>query len=118
METQQQGSTVSWAAEGGSPNFRKDLYLRWTPHPAIMDNRDYIRVLSSSYYTTITGWGVLLIYITCALRRMRMTRSRSVDRVGDSPVQNADPMYKACHTPHLSFQRLLPGERFASGAGA
>ena len=24
------------------------------------DNRDYIRVLSYSYYTTITGWGVLL----------------------------------------------------------
>ena len=39
------------------------LYLRWTPHPVIvtiMDNRDYIRVLSYSYYTTITGWGVLL----------------------------------------------------------
>ena len=26
----------------------------------IRDNRDYIRVLSYSYYTTITGWGVLL----------------------------------------------------------
>ena len=26
----------------------------------IMDNRDYIRVLLYSYYTTITGWGVLL----------------------------------------------------------
>ena len=24
------------------------------------DNRDYIRVLLYSYYTTITGWGVLL----------------------------------------------------------
>ena len=38
-------------------------YLRWTPHPAmvtITDNRDYIRVLLYSYYTTITGWGVLL----------------------------------------------------------
>ena len=28
----------------------------------IGDNRDYIRVLLYSYYTTITGWGVLLIY--------------------------------------------------------
>ena len=35
-------------------------YLRWTPHPEIVtirDNRDYIRVLLYSYYTTITGWG-------------------------------------------------------------
>ena len=33
------------------------------PHPVIvtiMDNEDYIRVLLYSYYTTITGWGVLL----------------------------------------------------------
>ena len=27
----------------------------------IRDNRDYIRVLSYSDYTTVTGWGVLLI---------------------------------------------------------
>ena len=35
------------------------------PHPVIvtiMDNRDYIRVLLYSDYTTITGWGVLLRY--------------------------------------------------------
>ena len=39
--------------------------LGGTPHPVIVtirDNRDYIRVLLYSYYTTITGWGVLLIY--------------------------------------------------------
>ena len=38
--------------------------LRWTPHPVVVtirDSRDYIRVLLYSYYTTITGWGVLLI---------------------------------------------------------
>ena len=38
-------------------------YIRWTPHPVIVtvrDNRDYIRVLLYFYYTTITGWGVLL----------------------------------------------------------
>ena len=29
----------------------------------IRDNRDYIRALLYSYYTTITGWGVLLRYI-------------------------------------------------------
>ena len=37
--------------------------LRWTPHPAIVtveDNKDYIRVLLYSYFTTMTGWGVLL----------------------------------------------------------
>ena len=39
------------------------LGVRWTHHPVIvtiMDNKDYIRVLLYSYYTTITGWGVLL----------------------------------------------------------
>ena len=37
--------------------------VRWTPHPVIVtegDNRDYIKVLLYSYYTAITGWGVLL----------------------------------------------------------
>ena len=28
----------------------------------VRDNRDHIRVLLYSYYTTITGWGVLLRY--------------------------------------------------------
>ena len=40
--------------------------VRWTPHPeivAIRDNKDYISVLLYSYYTTITGWGVLLTYL-------------------------------------------------------
>ena len=39
--------------------------IRWTPHPVIVtirDNRGYIRVLLYSYYTTITGWGVLLTH--------------------------------------------------------
>ena len=34
------------------------------PHPVIVTirgNRDYIRVLLYSHYTTITGWGVLLM---------------------------------------------------------
>ena len=34
--------------------------LGGTPHPVIVtigDNRDYIRVLLYSYYTTISGWG-------------------------------------------------------------
>ena len=41
------------------------LYVRWAPHPvivAIRDNKDSIRVLLYSYYTTVTGWGVLLVY--------------------------------------------------------
>ena len=42
------------------------IYASRTPHPVIVtirDNKDYIRVLLYSYYTTITGWGVLLIYM-------------------------------------------------------
>ena len=38
-------------------------YVRRTPHPVIVtirDDKDYIRALFYSYYTTITGWGVLL----------------------------------------------------------
>ena len=41
------------------------VYFRWTPHPVIvtiMDNKDYIGVLLYSYYSTVTGWGVLLRY--------------------------------------------------------
>ena len=30
----------------------------------IRDNKDYIRVLLYSYYTTITGWAVLLIFLS------------------------------------------------------
>ena len=47
--------------------WKRGPYLRWTPHPVIVtirDNRDYIRVLLYSYYTTITGWGVLLNHIS------------------------------------------------------
>ena len=39
--------------------------VRWTPHPVIVtirDNRDYMRVLLFSYFTTITGCGVHLRY--------------------------------------------------------
>ena len=44
--------------------------LRWTPHPdavivTMRNNKDNIRVLLSSYYTTIIGWGVLLRYPSC-----------------------------------------------------
>ena len=42
-----------------------NICFRWTPHPVIEtigDYRDYTRVLLYSYYTTITGWGVLLYY--------------------------------------------------------
>ena len=41
------------------------VFLRRTPHPVIgtiKDSKEYIRVLLYSYYTTITGWGVLLRY--------------------------------------------------------
>ena len=42
------------------------VFIRCTPHPVIVtirDNRDDIRDLIYSYYTTITGWGVLLSYL-------------------------------------------------------
>ena len=48
-----------------SPDSDLRYGFRWTPHPVIVsikDNRDYVRVLFYSYYTTITGWGVLLRY--------------------------------------------------------
>ena len=41
------------------------VYFRRTPHPVIVtlrDTEDYSRVLLYSYYTTITGWVVLLTY--------------------------------------------------------
>ena len=48
------------------PHFKiklgSSMSLRWTPHPVIVtirENRDYIRVLLYSYYTTITGRGIL-----------------------------------------------------------
>ena len=53
------------AAGKQDPKALSRVYLRWTPHPVIVtvrDNGDYIRVLLYSYYTTITGWGVLLRY--------------------------------------------------------
>ena len=40
-----------------------DIDVRWTPHPVIVtikENKDYIRVLIYSSYTTITEWVVLL----------------------------------------------------------
>ena len=43
----------------------KGVFFRRTPHAVIVttrDKEDYIRVLYYSYYTTITGWGVLQRY--------------------------------------------------------
>ena len=56
-----QSVCLSVSAGGGYRSVFK--YLRRTPDPVIVtlrDNEDYIRVLSYSYYITITGWGVLL----------------------------------------------------------
>ena len=57
---------AEWCSTGGicRPVCTTALF-RWTPHPVIVtirDNKDYIRVLSYSSYTTITGWGVLLTH--------------------------------------------------------
>ena len=48
--------------------------LGGTPHPVIVtirDNRDYMRVLLYSYYTTSTGWGVLLTLRTWEIAKLR-----------------------------------------------
>ena len=69
----------------GSALRKRQGCLRWTPHPVIvtiMDNKDYIRVLLYSYYTTITGWGVLL---------------RDVQRVqtwGEGEAWMGDPLFR------------------------
>ena len=50
------------------PLFCDPYGLGGPPHPVIVtvrDNRDYTKVLLYSYYTTRTGWGVLL---TCGWR--------------------------------------------------
>ena len=51
------------AENQGGTHYSKHDYLGGPPHPVIVtigDSRDYIRVLLYSYYTTITGWRVLL----------------------------------------------------------
>ena len=62
-------SSSTLASLHGSPAHRKSLsptvYIRWTPNPVIVtmrNSQDYIRALLYSEYTTITGWGVLLIF--------------------------------------------------------
>ena len=62
------------------------IYVRRTPHPVIVTmggNRDYIRVLLYSYYTTNTGWGVLLTYTGGShnggvLPNLRVTQERGL----------------------------------------
>ena len=57
------------------------ISVRRTPHSVIVtirDNKDYIRVLLYSYYTTITGWGVLLrylVYMVCFGRGSFLSRA-------------------------------------------
>ena len=49
--------------ENGSYYLGFRVEIRRTPHPvivAVRDTSNCIRVLLYSYYTTITGWGVLL----------------------------------------------------------
>ena len=58
-----------WASRDSPALYVGIVCFRWTPHPVIvtiMDNKDNIRVLLYSYYTTITGWGVLLMYVVHA----------------------------------------------------
>ena len=50
---------------GVSINSEQQYRLGEPPHPVIViirDNRDFMRVLLYSHYTTTTGWVVLLKY--------------------------------------------------------
>ena len=52
------------------------------PHPVIVtigDNRDYIKVLFYSLYTTITGWGVLLRHRVGSHKCGRLTQLLPLD---------------------------------------
>ena len=44
------------------------MVISWVnPQPVVVtirDNKDYIRVLLYSYYSTITGWGVFISYMS------------------------------------------------------
>ena len=56
------------------------------PHPVIVtirDNKGNIRVLLNSYYSTITGWGVLLKYVLMSPRKARLvlrTGTKQIDK--------------------------------------
>ena len=62
---------IAKVAGGAQSKHPKDLLgfrLGGSPHPVIVttkDNKDYIRLRLYSYYTTITGWGVLLRFRVC-----------------------------------------------------
>ena len=55
---------VAWEVQDSYKNSADhEVCVRWTPHSVIVtvrDDRDYMRVLLYSYFTTITGRGVLL----------------------------------------------------------
>ena len=51
-----------------------------------MDNKDYIGVLLDSCYTTITGWGVLLIYVASRLTSLRFSSEVRLDGLA-APAQ-------------------------------
>ena len=62
------GMMRGFTVDGKKKPCRLPLYLMRTPHPVIViigDNRDYTRVLLYSFYTTLTGRGVLLTYTLC-----------------------------------------------------
>ena len=78
----------------GSPLFRETtIFVRRTPHPVIvtiMDYKDDIGVVSYSYYTTITGWGVLLTN----LRLSRIWGSgATLEPAGQKPLLLAGSRY-------------------------
>ena len=60
LNTRKKGIYPYYYGVTGKP---RTTYFGWIPHPVIVsirDNKDHIRVVLYSYYTTIAGWGVLL----------------------------------------------------------
>ena len=66
--------------------------LRCTPYPVIAtlrDDREYIRVLLCSSFTTIAGWGILLKVLFCLQR----TEDRIFGVRPEPKVDNKDRKY-------------------------
>ena len=67
-----------------------------------MDNKDYIRVLLYSYYTTITGWGVLLKYIDGLLvLRLKFEHLLNIQRHVSDPYREL----AGCESVHGGIEK-------------
>ena len=85
-----------------------ELYVRWPLHPVkvtIRDNKDHLRVLSFSYYTSIIGWGRIHISYTVVHANWRSFS-------GLKPIKGS-----ACSRSFCSLPMLQPAEAPRLGKG-